>query len=148
MKYGTAYKNLTDAFLLIGAIVAIISILLAVVSFEKPEMKVEDKVTGEQITIKSPFENPEVKTYIKLGIVFAIAAILGFAVRKWFLVPMAASIVSIVISMNIFLEGSIEKIAYGFVLFGVIGLAGNIIHAVIVVREHREAKQEKLSAKK
>ena len=147
MKYGTAYKNLTDAILLVAAVLAIISILLAVVSFEKPEMTVEDKATGEQITIKSPFENPEVKVYIKLAIVFLATALMGFLVRKWFLLPIAASVVSIIISMDVFLDGSIEKLAYGFVLFGVVGLAGNIIHAVVVVRENKEAIKEKLASK-
>lgn len=136
MKYGTAYKNLTDAIVLIAAFMAIISILLAGLAFEGPKT-IEDEETGEKITIETAFEDPEVKVYMELGIVFIVTAILGFMVRHWILVPIAASVVSIIISMDVFLEGTIDKVAYAYVLLGIIGLVGNILYAVITYREKK-----------
>ena len=147
MKYGTAYKNLTDAFVVIGAVIAIICILLSVLAFEGPGMTVENKATGEKITINSAFEDPTVKTYIRLMIVFVVTAVLGFVFRRWFWIPLAASATSIVVSMQVFLEGSIEEVAYAFVLFGIIGLVGNILCGVITIREKRELAAENENTK-
>ena len=147
MKYGIAYKNLTDAIVLIAAFIAIFCIVFAVLAFEAPQT-VEDKETGEKITIDSAFEDPAVKVYIELAITFAINAMIGFMVRKWFLIPIAASVVSIVISMTIFLDGTIEKVAYAFVVLGIIGLAGNIIYAVLSIEEQKEEFKQMLKEKR
>lgn len=147
MKHGIAYKNLTDAIVLVAAFIAIFCILFAVLAFEAPQT-VENKDTGEKITINSAFEDPEVKVYIELAITFAITAIIGFFVRKWFLIPIVASAVSIVISMTIFLDGTIEKLAYAFVVLGIIGLAGNIIYAVISLDEQKEEFKKMIKEKR
>ena len=148
MKYGTAYKNLTDAFLVIGAAIAIICIVMAVLAFEGPGTTVENKATGEKITVNSVFEDPTVQTYAKLGGVFTLAAALSFAFRKLYTIPLVATAAAIVFSMDVFLDGSIEEVAYAFVLFAVIGLVGNVIHGVIVEREQKEAKKNKVEDKK
>ena len=57
MKYGTAYKNLTDSIVLIGAIIALICVLLSVVSFDKP-YTVTDPATREDVEVTAPLEDP------------------------------------------------------------------------------------------
>lgn len=147
MKYGTAYKNLTDAVLVIGVAISIICILLAVLAFEGPGMTVENEATGEKITINSAFEDPAVKVYAMLGTVFAVTAVFGFVFRRWFWIPLAASAVAIVVSMDVFIDGTIGEVAYAFVLFGLIGLVGNILCGVITVRERKELAKENEKAK-
>lgn len=147
MKYGTAYKNLTDALLLVAAFVAIVCIVLAVLAFEGPTT-VEDPKTGEKISIESAFEDPTVKVYMLLGAIFFITAMLGFLLRQWFMVPLIASAAAIVVSMKIFMDGTIEQVAYAFVVLGIFGFAGNLIHGVITEQEKKEAEAEQKELKK
>ena len=142
MKYGTAYKNFTDALVLIAAFLAIICIVMAVLSFEGPTT-VEDPKTGEKISIDSAFKDPEVKTYMLLGSVYFITAMLGFAIRKkWYMIPLVASASAIVVAMKVFTDGTIGKVAYAFVVLGIFGMAGNIITAVIFEQEKKEMAQK------
>ena len=141
MKYGTAYKNLTDAIVLVAAFVAIICIVLAGLAFDGPTT-VEDKKTGEKISIESVMDDPEVKAYTLLGVVFIVTAMLGFMVRQWYVIPIVASAVSVFVSMKVFLDGTLEKVAYAFVLLGLIGLVGNILYAVVTTKEKKEKISE------
>ena len=141
MKYGAAYKNFTDALILIAAILAIACIVLAVLSFEGPTT-VEDPKTGEKISIDSAFKDPEVKTYMFLGSVYFITAMLGFMIRKWYMIPLVASASAIIVAMKVFTDGTIGKMAFAFVVLGVFGMAGNIINAVIFEQEKKEKERE------
>lgn len=147
MKHGIAYKNFTDAIILIGAIIAIVSILLAFLSFKEPKM-IEDPKTGEDIKINSVWEDPTTKEYITLAVTFTITALFSFAIRRWYLVPVAASVASLIVSMTVFANGVIEYIPFGFVVLALIGLAGNSIYAVLMFREEKEQAKEAINEKR
>ena len=148
MKHGIAYKNLTDAIALVAVFMAVASILLAVLAFDGPTT-VKDEITGEEIYIESVFDDPAVKENIKMAAIFIVVAAFGFWVRKWFLLPIVVSVVAIVLSMNSFMEGTLEKVAFAYVVFAIIGLAGNIIYAVLAFEEAKEeAKLKREAAKK
>ena len=138
MKNGIAYKNLTDSIVLIGAIIALICVLLSVVSFEKA-YTVTDPETREDVEVTEPLDDPYNITYLKLFITFTITAMIGFVSRKMFLIPLLASICNILIALGYFRSGEIYDYGFLYVLIGVVGLAGNIIHAV---RMSEEVKAE------
>lgn len=134
MKNGIAYKNLTDSIVLIGAIIALICVLLSVVSFDKP-YTVTDPETRQDIDVTEPLEDPYNITYLKLFVTFAITAMIGFLSRKMSVIPLIASICSILISLAYFREGAVEDYGFLYVLIGVVGLAGNIIYTVLMAEE-------------
>lgn len=147
MKHGISYKNFTDAIVLIGAIIAVVSILLAFLAFKEPKT-IEDPKTGEDIKINSVWEDPTTKEYITLAVTFAITALIGFALRRWYIIPVAASVASLIVSMMVYANKIIEYIPTGFVFIALIGLAGNIIFAVLMFREEKEKSMETAGAKK
>lgn len=139
MNQGMAHKNLTDAVLVIAAVISLVSIIVGVLFFEGP-MTIVDPNTGEDVEIDSPFDDPAVKINLKLCVTFILAAVISLAARKWFLVCLAASAGALIMSFACFLDGTLEYMGYTYVVFAVIGLAGNIIHAVFVYGDKKKAK--------
>lgn len=147
MKNGIAYKNLTDALVLVAAVVAIIGVLLAILSFDKP-YKGKDPVTNEEIDIQTPFDDPYVETYVNLAVVFSFASVLGFLARRLTLIPIVGSVCSIVVAMNYFMDGLVKSYGFLYVLLGVVGLAGNIIYSVMYNIEQKEEIAARRRARK
>ena len=143
MKQGMAHKNLTDAILVIAAVIALVSVVVGVLFFESPTT-ITDPKTGEDVEIESPLEDPAVQINLKLFVTFTLAAAISFTARKWVLICIASSVASLVMAFNCFLDGTLEYMGYTYVVLAVIGLAGNIIHAVFVNEETKEQFKEAL----
>ena len=147
MKHGIAYKNLTDTIVLAAAIIALICVLLSIISFGKP-YTVKDPVTGVDIEVKGPLDDPYNITYLKLCGIFTLTALVGFIARKWLLFSIVASLCSIVISFVYFLDGSVGDYGFLYVFCGIVGFAGNIIHMVLTDSENKAKFKEMVREKR
>ena len=136
MNSGSTFKNLTDSFLLIMALVAIISLVVAFISF-KDHSEV-DTETSEEIVVDSVFETPSSKGHIKMLIAFLLAATVGFSSRKSPPVDIAAGISLLVVSLNVYADRVLGEIGFIYVLFAVIGIAGGLVHAYYYYTEEKK----------
>lgn len=134
---------MTDGFLIAMAAVALICMIVSVVSF-KEEYVAVDPVTYEEITVDSGFKAPAFRTNAKMLVVFALAAIIGFAARKHPAVDVCAMLSLTVLAFRTYADGRLSSvIAFIYVLFAVIGLAGGLIHAYYFMEENKQKKEAK-----
>jgi hypothetical protein len=137
MNSGSACKNLTDSFLLIMALVALICLVVAFISFE--EYSKVDPDTGEEIIVDSVFETPSAKGHVKMLIAFLLAATVGFSARKCPPADIAAGLGLLIVSLNLYADDVIGEIGFVYVLFAVIGVAGGLINAYYYYTEEKKA---------
>ena len=124
---GTACKNLTDGLLIAMAILALIGLVVEFMAFDGEHI-MNHPTTSEDITVKSPLDNPYADSYLKLFAAFTITAVIGLGARKTPIVGILASICTIVVSVDFFAAELIKTFPFIYVLVAVTSLAGNIIY--------------------
>ena len=140
MNTGKTCKNLTDGLLVAIAILALISILFNVLAF-KEEYTMKHPKTNKDVVVSSPLDNPYVDAYIRLFFAFAIAAVIGLCSRQKGWAGIIASICTIVITVNYYIDGIIEKNGYLYLGIAVASLAGNLIYTYYYYTEVKKAKK-------
>lgn len=140
MNSGSACKNITDGLLLVMAFLAVISIVVAFISFE--EFVKTDPETGEETVVSSVFETASVKGHVKMLIAFLLAATVGFSARKFPPADIAAGLSLLIVSLNLYADRVVGEIGFIYVLFAVIGLAGGLIHAYYYYTEEKKGTDE------
>ena len=138
MNTGRICKNLTDALLVVMAIIALICIVVKIVGFEE-EYKITHPSTKEEITVKGPLEDPYTETYVKLFAAFFIASIVGFSARGKGWLGIVSSLCVLVISVNYFANDLIGKFGFLYFLVAATALAGSIIYTYYYYTEVRKA---------
>lgn len=141
VKTGNACKNLTDGLLLLMAIIALVCVIVGVISFDGMYL-MSHPVTGEDVYVNQPLENPYYATYLKLALLFGSAAVLGFLTRRWPYISVGASLCTVVASMNYYTDGLIRTYPFVYVLFAVTGLCGSLVYTACFYTERRRTQSE------
>lgn len=140
MNSGTACKNLTDGLLIAMAILALIGLAVEIMAFDGEHI-MNHPTTSEDITVKTPLDNPYADSYLKLLAAFLITAIIGFGARKTPLVGVLASVCTIVMSVNFFAAELIKSLSFVYVLAAFTSLAGNIVFTCFHYFENRSIQK-------
>ena len=138
MNTGRICKNLTDALLVVVAMIALICVVVKIVGFEE-EYKIAHPSTKEEITVSKPLEDPYTETYVKLFAAFSIASIVGFSARGKGWLGIVSSACVLVISVNYFAEDLIGKFGFLYFLVAATALAGSIVYTYYYYTEVRKA---------
>lgn len=141
MNTGRTCKNLTDGLLVAVAVLALICLVVKIVGFEE-EYSMKHPATNEEISVSSPFDDPYTETYLKLFATFSMAAIIGFASRGSAWVSVLASVCAIVISLNYFADGIVQKYGFVYVLIAVTSLGGSLVYAYYHYAEKKKTEGE------
>ena len=138
MNSGKACKNLTDGVVLAVALVALGCLVIAFLGFEGQYL-MDHPLTGDEVRVEKPLDDPYVSTELKLFIAFGICAVIGFGSRKHPAVSIVASVCTIVISLNYYADKMIGDWGFLFVIAGVLSLAGNLIFTYFHYKENENA---------
>ena len=137
MKNGTLSKNLTDAFMLIMALIAVVTLVGEFVDFEE-EYLVDHPYTGEEIQVVSFLDDPYNQNYLLLAAAFGITALLGFATRKCPEVGLFFNVAVTSIVLISYDRRFIGQMEFMYILFAFFGLAGAIVYTVCYRLEKKE----------
>lgn len=142
MNSGTYCKNLTDGLLIVMAVLALIGLVVEFTAFDGEHI-MNHPTTSEDITVKSPLDNPYADSYLKLFAAFLITAVIGFGARKAPVVSILASACTIVVSVNFFASELIKSFPFLYVLIAFTSLAGNIVYTCFHYFENKSKNLSK-----
>ena len=134
MKIGTPCKNLADAFVLIMAFVALVSLIVGFVSFDG-EYIIDHPTTGDEITVSSFLDDPYMVNFLLIGAAFALTAIIGFTCRRKPVVSLAASIALLALVLIKYDDRLLTQKDFAYIIFAFLGLAGSITYTVCYYAE-------------
>ena len=137
MNNGTLSKNLTDAFMIIMALIAVITLVAEFVGFEEDYL-IDHPYTGEEIEVMSFLDDPYNKNYVLFAVAFGLAALLGFATRRCPEVGLVANVAVTAIVLISYDRRYIDQMDFMYILFAVFGLAGAIVYTVCYRLEKKE----------
>ena len=140
MKNGTLSKNLTDAFMIIMALIAVITLVAEFVGFEGDYL-VDHPYTGEELEVMNFLDDPYNKNYVLFAVAFGLAALIGFATRRCPEVGLVANVAVTAIVLISYDRRYIDQMDFMYILFAVFGLAGAIVYTVCYRLERKEEKK-------
>ena len=127
---------LSDGFLFAVTLVALVCVIISSITFEG-EYLMTDPISKEDIRVQKPLEDPYASTNLKLFIAFGICTLIGLGARKYPLIAVAASVCTIVISLNYYADELVPEWGFVYVLAAVLGLAGNLIFTYFHYKENQ-----------
>ena len=144
MKDGTLSKNLTDAFMLIMALIAVITLVGEFVGFDGEGYLIDHPYTGEEIEVVGFLDDPYNKNYVLLAAAFGFAALLGFCTRRCPEVGLVSNVAVTAITLIGYDRRLIDQMEFMYIFFAVFGLAGAIVYTICYRIEKRsEPKVQK-----